>query len=265
MGNFELLLFSTDTDYIQKAVEAGIDGIVVDREHLGKGLRQRNLDTQINLCTVEDLRRVRASVDAPILCRVNNIPGVRNAEVAEALTIGVDEILLPMVRSIDEVKEILLAVGDRARVGILVETDEAISIASQLAQLPLSRVFVGLNDLALQHKTTNIFESVRDGTVETLREKFADIPFGFGGLTLPPYGIPIPTILLMAEMIRLSCNFTFLRRSFLRDVPQVDLPSAVKIIHNKLQVMLDRTAVEISTNHMELMVAIAELNEGKNT
>ena len=41
---------------------------------------------------------------------------------------------------------------------------------------------------------------------------------GFGGLTLPGHGRPIATELLAGEMARLGADFTFLRRSFLRDL-----------------------------------------------
>lgn len=62
----------------------------------------------------------------------------------------------------------------------------------------------------------NIFRAVSDGTVERVQRHFS-IPFGFGGLTLPERGNPIPCRLLIGEMIRLSCNFSFLRRPFFRD------------------------------------------------
>ncbi len=52
-------------------------------------------------------------------------------------------------------------------------------------------------------------------------------PFGFGGLTVPERGAPVPCRLLMGEMIRLGCAFSFLRRSFHRDVRDVPVEDAV--------------------------------------
>jgi len=75
--HFELLLFSTDPAFIEEAVAAGVDGIVVDWEVAGKRRRQAGADTEINADTVEDLMRVRSWVEARVLCRINP-PGARS-------------------------------------------------------------------------------------------------------------------------------------------------------------------------------------------
>ena len=56
---FELLLFTRDVDLAARAVAAGVDGIVIDWERAGKRARQLAADTEINLDTVDDLRRMR--------------------------------------------------------------------------------------------------------------------------------------------------------------------------------------------------------------
>lgn len=68
---FELLLFSTDPVFIQKAVAGGVAGIVVDWEVAGKAKHQWGFDTEINADTLKDLQRVRAATDARVICRVN--------------------------------------------------------------------------------------------------------------------------------------------------------------------------------------------------
>ncbi len=82
-------------------------------------------------------------------------------------------------------------VRDRVGLGILIETVAGAQIADQLGQLPLCRVYVGLNDLAIQRKTKSIFTPLVDGTLSKIRENIRG-PFGFGGLTLPELGKPIP-------------------------------------------------------------------------
>jgi hypothetical protein len=218
--SFELLLFSVDPPFIAEAVAGGIDGILVDWERRGKRERQAGADTQVSSDTPEDLDRVRSATASQVILRLNP-PGPQTAaEIERAIASGADELLLPMVRSAGEVESALGLVGGRCGLGILVETPEAVIAAGELARLPLSRAYVGLNDLAIARRHRNIFCSVTDGSVERLRCAFADIPFGFGGLTLPDRGRPVPCRLLIAEMARLSCDFAFLRRSYKRDVPR---------------------------------------------
>lgn len=215
---FELALFASDLDVVRAAVAGGVETVVVDWEHEGKDVRQAAADTEINRHTADDLRAVRAATGAWLLCRLNRLGPWSAEEVEDALAAGADELLLPMVRSAAEVEQALALVAGRAGVGILVETTDAVAAAGELARLPLSRVYVGLNDLAIERGTPTIFAPLHDGLLDELRERFAAVRFGFGGLTLPEAGAPIPCRLLLAELARLRADFTFLRRSFYRDV-----------------------------------------------
>lgn len=243
--SFELILFSNDVPYVQQATRAGLDGVIIDRENMGKSHRQLTRDTQVNYHTFDDLEQMRSVSDIRTFCRINNLQDIRIAEAKRAIRCGADEIFLPMVRTVAEVTEVLQIIEGKADLGILIETEEGIAIAEDLSHLPLSHVYVGLNDLAIARSMSNIFENVYNGTVEYLRDHFPHIPFGFGGLTIPPHGNPIPTVLLMAEMMRLECNFTFLRRSFLRDVPIDKLGDAIPLIKSSLQTYTNRTVDKI--------------------
>lgn len=253
--DFQLLLFTTNVDLIHAATRSGIDGIIVDWEHLRKKTRQRGADTQINHDTLADLRRVRRHTDSLVLCRLNSYGPETPREVAQALDAGADELLLPMVRGADEVQRTLDLIAGRAGLGILIETQEAVARAEALCRLPLSRVYVGLNDLSIERGTPNIFTAVRDGTVAQVREA-CPLPFGFGGLTLPDRGFPIPCPLLMGEMMRLNGDFTFLRRSFLADTQGRDLQVAVARIRAALQAMTRRTPAQVNADRLALAAAI---------
>jgi len=235
---FALFLFSTDAQLIQLAVQGGVAGIVVDWEHRGKAQRQAGFDTQISQETLEDLRRVRRCTDACVVCRINPFGPWSRGEVEEAIDAGADEILLPMVRSPEEVEQVLAWVRERCGLGILIETLEAVNNCHDLARLPLTRVYLGLQDLAIARGTPNPFRAIADGIVERVRRAF-HVPFGFAGLTLPEAGAPIPCRLLIAEMARLSCSFSFLRRSFLRDIvgkdPRREIPPLLEAIHEAFQ------------------------------
>jgi hypothetical protein len=152
-----------------------------------------------------------------------------------------------MVRRPQQVETLLEASAGRCGVGILVEAEDAVRVAAELGRLPLTRVYVGLNDLAIERGSANIFEAVADGTVERVRESF-DVAVGFGGLTKPTLGSPVPCALLIAEMMRLGCTFSFLRRSFRRDVPTGEQGQAVKEIRAALARAGDRTSEQVAAD-----------------
>ncbi|MGW8178491.1 MAG: hypothetical protein ACWGQW_06970, partial [bacterium] len=105
-------------------------------------------------------------------------------------------------------------------------------------------------------KSPSIFDAVADGTVERVRAHF-EIPFGFGGLTLPDCGAPIPCRLLIAEMARLDSNFSFLRRSFHRDIRGKRMATEVPRIKRALAEALLRSPEVIEEEHRELLRLIA--------
>lgn len=249
--SFELVLFSKDPFFIPKAVASGIQCIIIDWENIGKAQRQARADTQINYDTLDDLRLVRACTGARVICRLNSYGPTTLAEVEQAIGAGADEVLLPMVRKVEEVKSVMEMVGDRCGVGILVETMAAVRLAESLGCLPLSRVYVGLNDLAIDRGIPNIFTSLIDGTVESIRHYFK-MPFGFGGLTLPDYGHPIPCRLLIAEMARLCSDFSFLRRSFHADIQGRDISTEIPRIFESFMHARQRTYGEVLRDRYEL-------------
>ena len=227
MTDFSLALFSTDASTVRQAAAAGVDMVVVDWEFRGKPQRQTGADTEINSDTPEDLRRIRAATDATIVCRINQSGDWTAQEAELAMECGADEILLPMVRTPEEIDRTLDVVAGRCGLGILVETQDAVDRVGSLARRPLSRIYVGLNDLRIDRRSDQLFRPLTDGTVDAVRAEVAQ-PFGVGGLTLPGCGFPVPSDLLAAELVRLRTDFTFLRRSFTADMagrnPYTEVP-----------------------------------------
>ena len=142
-------------------------------------------------------------------------PGADCAEgIEQAIELGADEVILPMVRSAAEVEQALEWVGGRCGLGILVETEDAVRGAAALGALPLSRVYVGLNDLMIDRGGSALFEPLVDGTVERVRDHFRvpsasrpDVADLGAGSVSAPDGRDGPSVRLR-----------FLRRSFHRDV-----------------------------------------------
>ncbi len=258
--DFSFLLFSVDPVLVRKATDAGIGHFIVDWEYLGKEGRQAGADTEINHYTAEDLRRVRAATGARVLCRINQFHEGTASEIERALEAGADELMLPMVRSAIDVSRVLEMLRGRCGLGILIETIEAVEAARELARFPLSRIYVGLNDLAIERGTPNIFTALIDGTVDRVREQ-VHLPFGFGGLTLPEAGCPIPCRLLIAEMARLDCSFSFLRRSFLRDIRGRVLSEEIPRIRQAIEQARRRGQAQIEEDRKALVHAIANWNQ----
>jgi hypothetical protein len=258
MSAFSLFLFSVEPALIREAVAGGVAGVVVDWERVGKERRQAGADTQINQHTLHDLRVVRASTDARVLCRINGVHAETAAEIELALEAGADELLIPMVRQAREVEEVLAYVNGRADVSILVETEAAVRNVAALTRLPLIRLYAGLNDLSIDRGSDHIFCALVDGTLETLAAS-VDRPFGFGGLTLPESGSPVPCRLLMGEMARLGCSFSFLRRSFHRAVRGRNVREEVERILAAVTECRSRTPAEVARERDELRAVVRML------
>jgi hypothetical protein len=252
---FELFLFSTDPQTIRETIAAGAAGVIVDWERAGKVERQRHADTEINEQTLADLQVVRAATGARVLCRINPFGRTTEREIEEAIAGGVDEVLLPMVRAVEEAGVTIDLVRGRCGVGILVETVDAVERAAMLGRLPLCRVYVGLNDLMIDRGETSIFSAVLDGTVARVRSHF-NVPFGFAGLTVVDGGFPVPCRLLIAEMARLGCSFTFLRRSFHRDIRGRAIGEEVPRILQAVAAASERSAAAVDRDREDLGVSI---------
>ncbi len=252
----DLFLFTVDPRWGADVVAAGAAGIVVDWERRGKARRQLGEGTQINADTADDLARMRAATDGRLLCRVNGYGPWTEGEVDEALARGADELLLPMVRTPEEVDRTLDLVAGRCGLGILIETQDAVIRAAELARRPLSRIYVGLNDLRIDRRSSELFMPLVDGTVDDVRAVVAQ-PFGVGGLTLPEGGLPVPSGLLAAELVRLGTHFTFLRRSFTADMAGRDPFTEVPRLLGSLATLRQAHAAEIADHRARFVDAVA--------
>jgi hypothetical protein len=255
----EILLFSHDTAYATRAVAAGIDRVIVDWESRGKAERQARWNTQINCASSNDLRAMRDAVGERVICRINNIPGERVAECRLAVDNGAAEVWLPMVRDIAEIEECLVALDGRARLGLMVETREAMRLGRELAQLPLSRAYIGLHDYYIDGGSRGLFDPITDGTLDQFREDYPGA-FGFAGVTRPAGGSPIPQRLLLAAMVRLGCAFGVARRGFLAAVPMADLDAAVLELTREIARLQLRPAGQVARDHAALLALIDHIS-----
>lgn len=252
----ELLVFSTAPAFAAACVRAGAGGVLVDWERRGKHRRQAGEGTQINGDTPEDLAAIRTATPGRVLCRVNGAGPWTPDEIDLAVRLGADEVLLPMVRTPAQVDLALEAVAGRAGLGILVETQDAVERVDELVDRPLSRVYLGLNDLRIDRGSRDLFAPLVDGTADRVRAACGDVPFGVAGLTRPDAGFPVPSRLLAGELSRLDASFTFLRRAFHADVAGRDLAVEVPRILAACRAARARTAGEVLADRAELLSAV---------
>jgi hypothetical protein len=253
-AELELMLFESTALGAKAVMPAGIRRFIIDWEYIGKAERQAGFDTEIVPVGPFELTEVAGLPEAGVWCRVNRDGPQMVEEVDLAIASGAHGIFLPMVTTPQEVERFLHAVNGRCQTGILVETLAGLACVRHLAVLPLDRVYFGLNDFAICRGGGSIFRAVLDGSVERAREAFAGVPFGFGGVTAVDAGTPVPCARLIEEMARLDCQFSFLRRSYRRDVQRLGvarLTDEVRVFWRHCQrrsaseVAADRRALEL--------------------
>jgi hypothetical protein len=253
----DLFAFTNSGAYARRVVDAGAAGVVVDWERRGKQRRQAGVDTEINSHTPADLAAVRAATTGRVLCRVNRWGPWAPAEIDLAVALGADEVLLPLVRRPEEVDAAIAAVAGRCRLGILVETVDAVTRVDELVRRPLRRVYVGLNDLMIDSGAPCLFGALVDGTVDRVAAaaRSRGVLFGVAGVTVPEGGTPVPSRLLMGALARVGASFTFLRRSFARDTAGRDLAVEVPRILAAVGQARRRPADQVVADHAALAAA----------
>lgn len=239
----------------QIAEENGVDWIFVDMEFIGKDNRQGGLDTVQNHHTIEDVRRVKASVKkAKVLVRVNPIhKAMMNAdgtiaymdsktEIESAIEAGADIVMLPFFHSVEEVKEFVYLVQQannqmehygnmRAQACLLLETPEAAILLDEILNVPgIDMIHIGLNDLHLAMGMKFMFQLLTDGIVEQLTKKIKakGIPFGFGGIA-SLHGGALPGSYVLKEHYRLGSSMVIVGRSFCNTNVVTDLEEVRQI------------------------------------
>lgn len=259
MTPLELLLFAADPVLAARAQGFGVDAVILDLEVRGKHDRQARHDTQIAAADPSDVARVRAATPLPLVVRINGVGTGTPHEIEQVLQAGADEILVPMVRSLDEIDHVLEVVGDRAHVSCMVETTDAVAASDLLAARPIRRFYVGLNDLGIDRGSASIFDALVDGTVDEIAASLAGRPFGVAGLTHPRSGDPLPCQMLVDEIVRLDASFTFLRRSFLADGARWDPADIVAAIHDAVATSRRRDDAQRLADHERLADAVGRL------
>ncbi|MBQ4161221.1 MAG: aldolase [Clostridia bacterium] len=238
------LMYITNRPEIARIIEAaGVDRIFVDMEYIGKSIRQSGMDTVQSHHTIEDIKRIKASVTkAQVMVRVNPIHEASESypsskeEIDAAIAAGADILMLPYFKTAAEVQKCVDYVGGRVKNLPLVETPEAAEHIDEIIAVDgIDEIYVGLNDLSLGYGKKFMFELLADGTVDALADKFKQkgLPFGFGGIAAVGQGM-LPGERVIAEHYRLGSTCAILSRSFCNTDKVTDLEEVRQIFETGL-------------------------------
>lgn len=258
-----LYLFCNTVEQVLLAEKAGVDGIMLDWESKGKDKRQLGYDTEINDLDYESLGAFRELTSKPIMVRINGLCEDTAREVELALTGGATQILLPMAQSADEVEHFITLVNGRAEPCIMIETQSLVDDIERLSTLPWSSAFIGLNDLMISRAANSLWVPLLDGTVDQIYKALAGRQIGYGGITLIDKGHPLPFYMLLKEMARHGCSFSFLRRSFYRDIGDNDPKVECQKVRDHWQKYLQRTPEQQAHDHDSFQAHLGALSNAR--
>jgi len=214
------MILDNDIDNIKIYDKSGIDRIFIDLEINGKHDRQGHLDTVISSHSLDDIKKIKPILKkAKLLVRVNPIYENSSTEISQSIDHGANVIMLPMFKTVDEVKQFIDYVDKRARTCLLLETSEALARLDDILKLEGIDEIIGLNDLHLALGLDFMFELMGDGLVEYLINKIKakNIPFGIGGVARMDEGM-LQGSIIIKEHVRLGSSMVILSRTFKRDL-----------------------------------------------
>ncbi|MBR8700680.1 hypothetical protein IX317_000581 [Fusobacterium sp. DD29] len=199
------------------AQKYGVDRIWIDLETLGKEERQKNMNTVKSKHTIEDIKKLRPFLKkSELLVRVNPININSQREIDAVIKNGADIIMLPMWKTLEEVKKFLEYVDGRVKTTLLLETKEGVEILEEILSMKaVDEIHIGLNDLHLSYGMKFMFEPLANGIVEEICNKIRkfNIPYGFGGVAQIGEGL-LPAENIILEHYRLGSTRVILSRSF---------------------------------------------------
>ena len=212
------LMYATNDRTIAKIAEdSGVDWIMIDLEIIGKKERQGHLDILISNHKIEDIKKIKESINkAKIIVRINPIYQGSREEINRAIKDGADIIMLPFFKTKKEVEEFMHYVDGRVKTCLLFETPEAVENIDKILNVPgIDYAHIGINDLHIGYKRIFMFSLLADGTVEAICNKFREkkIPYGFGGIARLRQGL-LPAGYIIGEIYRLGSSMVIVSRSF---------------------------------------------------
>ena len=253
------MYITNNLDVALVAQRYGVDRIWIDLETEGKEERQRGLDTVKSKHTISDIYKIKPFLTtSKMLVRINPWSERSPKEIDDVIKAGADIIMLPMWKSVSEVKKFINSVNGRCKTLLLLETIAAEMCLDEVLSLQgIDEIHIGLNDLHLEYKLPWMFLLLANGKVEEICSKIRKfgIPFGFGGIGLMGKGLkPSPEEIIL-EHFRLGSTGVILSRSFcnyekIRDLSEIEriFSYGLNIVREQEKKALSMTADELNEN-----------------
>ena len=268
-----LMYITNNPAVAQIAEKNGVQRVWIDLETLGKEERQKNMNTVKSHHSIEDIAILsNVLTTSDLLVRVNPINKGSKKEIDAVIAAGADMIMLPMWKSVEDVKKFLGYVDGRVKTTLLLETKEAAECIDDVLEMGgFDEIHIGLNDLHLSYGLTFMFELLANGTVETLCKKIAakGIPYGFGGIARIGEGA-LPAERIVEEHYRLSSTRAILSRSFcnaeeIKDVKKIEVIFAENMarLRDVEQGFLTATDEELEENRQAVVRCVEEIVKKK--
>lgn len=250
-------LLSTEADEL-------VDRIMIDLEYIGKKDRQTGKDLFHSTHELKDIPTVKSVLkNSSLVVRVNSIHDQSLEEINNVIAGGADVIMLPFFKSLNEVVYFIECVDKRAKVSLLIETKESVSLLEKLINIPdVCEFHIGLNDLSISLGNNTIFETILDGTIKHCIDimKQSNKPYGFGGVgSISNRSLVVDPLLLLSEQIRLGCSIGWLGRSF-RDLikNKENLEYEVILLKEAINNLKALSSIELENNHVKLCEMIKQ-------
>ncbi|MDP0561678.1 MAG: aldolase/citrate lyase family protein [Candidatus Endonucleobacter sp. (ex Gigantidas childressi)] len=260
------MIIDNNIENIRVYDEAGVDRVFIDLEVNGKQNRQGDLNTVISCHSLDDIKKIKSILNqAELLVRVNPIYRDSATEIMKSIDNGADVIMLPMFKTVNEVKLFVDYVNKKATTCLLLETSQALARLDCILEIDgIDEIHIGLNDLHLAMGLDFMFELMGDGLVEYISHKIKakNIPFGIGGVARMDEGV-LKGNIVIKEHVRLGSSMVILSRTFKRDLEidktifkkeilklqEVEM-EAKKLSHNALEenkLLLQKLAEDMAT------------------
>ncbi len=215
--SLKMMYITNNKEVALIAQKYGVDRICVDLETVGKAERQSKVDSVKSHHHISDIVEIAPLLTtSKMLVRVDQINLNSKRQIDAVIDAGAQIIMLPMWKSLEDVKTFLEFVGGRVKTILLLETKEAVECLDEVLENGgFDEIHIGLNDLHLSYGMAFMFEPLLLGIVEKVCEKIKryNIPYGFGGIARLGGGL-ISAEEIITEYYRLGCSTAILSRSF---------------------------------------------------
>ena len=216
------ILLTNKPDIAAFAENCGVDRIFIDLERHGKVKRQGHLDTVISLHSFDDILLVKSVLrNSELLVRINPFHEGTESEINIAIKNGADIIMLPMIKSLEEVSATGKLINGRAKFMPLIETVASLDCIEEIDGLPyVDELHLGLNDLHLEMKLDFMFQLFPLGIIEKSTKRLRK-PFGIGGVSRANDGL-VKGRNVIGEHVKLGSTGVILARAFHQNSQSLD-------------------------------------------